>query len=808
MKFLNKFKIRTKVLASFIIVLLLTAFIGSVALIQSMRAEANVTRLADDLAVEQHVADDIAARIWQLRFYAAQYIALQDQSVLVNYQSELENFQSMLGEADALVTDPERRDMLAAIHTDVEAYSQTVTEIGDIIFRRKTVATDTLDPQGLLAQSKLEDLRRGAFNKGKALPAYYAGTANQYLQFAQVSASKYLERGTPTLIQQFNQRYEQAQNAFNRLDNELKDPDQRQLAQEARTAFDTYAQAFTELQADYQTQAQLVTKLNALGLQVGDKGQQMADSVAAEFQETKGQTHTDATTMRWQILLALVVAIVIGLALAWVTAQGIIGPVRVVMNAAFSMAEGDISQIETIDSQDEIGAMSNAFRKMVIYLQGMVTAAQRLANGDLSTEVVPLSEKDLLGNAFAQMIDNLHNMVEQVRATALTVADASAQLMAAAAQSGEASEQIAATLQQVAQGTASQAAGMTRATDTVNQVVRAVEGVAQGAQEQAAAAAKTSDVTAQVAHIIQQVAESAQSGADGSAHSIEAAREGAETIAQVVDKMQNIHTTVELIGQRVREMGQRSEQVGVIVETIDDIAAQTNLLALNAAIEAARAGEHGKGFAVVADEVRKLAEKSATAAGEIANLVKAIRQTAVEAAHAMDEGVAAVAGGVTQADQSGEALHTILQSAEGVNKLMIDIATAAQQMNIASDQLIGATEAVSAVIEENTAATQEMTASASEVMDVIEGIASISEENSAAVEEVSAAAEEMNAQVTEVAASANKLDEMAKAMQQMVAAFKLDSDDVIIDDGVEEAATEYDEQTETNIEYEDAILQN
>ncbi|MCB0190962.1 MAG: globin-coupled sensor protein [Anaerolineae bacterium] len=395
---------------------------------------------------------------------------------------------------------------------------------------------------------------------------------------------------------------------------------------------------------------------------------------------------------------------------------------------------------------------------------------------DLATVKIKSTEHDL-SEYYADFKTTMRATLTETTKSANHLLIAARQLASIADQAGLATSQIASTMQNVAYGTEQQTSSVTKASNIVGSVSQAIDSVAKGAQEQTKAVLKSAEIANKIATAIHQVVTNAQTGAKGATEAAQLARDGAETVEETIEKMNTIKTRVGLSTQKVQEMGQRSAQIGAIVETIDDIASQTNLLALNAAIEAARAGEHGKGFAVVADEVRKLAEKSAEATKEIADLIKGIQETVSEAVVAMEEGASEVESGASRANDAGRALADILKAVEAVNEQVKDISAAAQQMAASSNELDSAMEAVSTVVKENTSSTKEMATSSSEVSQAIDNIAGVSRSNSAAVEEVSAATEEMSAQVEEVSASAQTLSNMAQALQQLVAQFNLDEDE-------------------------------
>ena len=348
-----------------------------------------------------------------------------------------------------------------------------------------------------------------------------------------------------------------------------------------------------------------------------------------------------------------------------------------------------------------------------------VKGAKSLAEGDLSSKIEITSKDELgqLGVAFEKMRDNLQSLIKDIKNNSEQLAASSEELTASAGQSANVANQVATTISTMANGVVQQH---------------------QASQE----------MTASIENLslsIQVIATNTDSVSTSSRMAVGVAKDGRKVIEKAIDQMERVKNTVNNSAEVVAVLGTRSKEISNIIGVITSIAGQTNLLALNAAIEAARAGEQGRGFAVVADEVRKLAEESGKAAKQIETLISEIQQETERAVNVMTVGTQEVKIGTDVVNEAGQSFENISQVIEGVVSQVNEIASAIQQISKNSH----------------------------EVLTSVKVVDKINEDSAGQAETISAATQEQSASMEQIAASSNELVRMAENLQNSIRIFKL-----------------------------------
>ena len=353
-------------------------------------------------------------------------------------------------------------------------------------------------------------------------------------------------------------------------------------------------------------------------------------------------------------------------------------------------------------------------------LSEVVQGMGEMAKGNLAAEPPMVRSRDEIGQvaqAVGVMQANLRTLLKQFAQSAENMAASSEELTASASQSAQAANQVAASIAQVAQGSEKQLTAVDNTAAVVQQMSAGIQQVASNAGNVSEVADKTS-----------------QAGYDGKS-----------AINQVISQMDSIGQGTAQVGDAIGKLSASSKQIGEIVGVISAIAAQTNLLALNAAIEAARAGEQGRGFAVVADEVRKLAEQSGDAAKQIASLISENGQNIELAVVAMQSGNAEVKRGIEIVGSAGDAFEKIAALVQQVSVEVREISAAVEEMASGSEQMVGSMKEIERVSKTTAGETQT----------------------------VSAATQEQSASMHEIASASQNLAKMAEGLQVAIAKFRL-----------------------------------
>ncbi len=398
------------------------------------------------------------------------------------------------------------------------------------------------------------------------------------------------------------------------------------------------------------------------------------DELKAYYHEHAGgasdEVHAQMDTSILLMIVLSAIGIVIGIVAAFFITRGISKPIqRVVdateaMNHEFAEMESAVEAIAANDLTREIP--ESQLEKIGLDSKDEVGVLVKAIESTLEA-------KDRMSISLRRMSANLNNMVRQL-------SDNARELVSAATEIASSSEQMS-----------------------------------RGAQDQTQQVTQVSTAVEQMTATIVESSKNAGDASGAASNASETASTGGQVVSETITGMQQIADTVRHSAEAIAKLATSADQIGEIIGVIDDIADQTNLLALNAAIEAARAGEQGRGFAVVADEVRKLAERTGKATGEITEMIKGIQTDTSAAVEGMEAGIQQVDKGRELADQAGSSLGEIVSMSQRVMDMIQQIATASEEQSTAAEQISRNIEHIAGITRESASGAEQSAAAAEEL---------------------------------------------------------------------------------------------
>jgi len=407
------------------------------------------------------------------------------------------------------------------------------------------------------------------------------------------------------------------------------------------------------------------------------------------------------------IMLAVVTAILI--------TASIVNPLKNAVDAAERLATGDVSAEINSDAKDESGQLQRSMGQMIQSLRAMGETANRIARGDLDLEVVPKSERDVFGIAMKNMVESL----KQMAATADRIAggDLTGEFQPASSRDrlgnsfvtmARSLRELNSEIREVVNVLASSA----------GEIMTTVSEFASTSSETASAINETNATVQEVRQTTDLTSQKAKHVYETARNSVSVAKTGKKSVDDAIGGMQGIHERMGFIADRIVKLSEQSQAIGDIIATVNDLAEQSNLLAVNAAIEAAKAGEHGRGFAVVAQEVKNLATQSKQATAQVRSILGDIQKATTAAVLATEQGSKAVETGMKQSSEAGEAIRLLSASIEDSSNSTLQIVTSTQEQAIGMDQIATAIQSINQASNQNVAGSRQIETATRNIYDL------------------------------------------------------------------------------------------
>ncbi|HXG57484.1 MAG TPA: HAMP domain-containing methyl-accepting chemotaxis protein [Thermoanaerobaculia bacterium] len=475
-------------------------------------------------------------------------------------------------------------------------------------------------------------------------------------------------------------------------------------------------------------------------------------------------------------ITALALAAAIGL--AYLASRLIVVPILDLVSTAKLVAKGDLTQRADVASNDEIGDLGEAFNAMAANLErtmkSLLQAQAKLKN---VVETVDSRSRTVIERVDEQraIIDDTYHSIDKLNGGVKKITENVEALSASSEETSSSMLEMVASMEEVSRHTDTLFSSVEDTSSATHQMVSSINEVDQNVVYLSNFVTDTSSSMLEMSASIAQVEQNAARSYDLALAVADAAESGMKAVRETIEGMEQIRQSVVEANTVVTRLGERSEAIGKILNVIEDVAEQTNLLALNAAILAAQAGEYGKGFSVVAAEIRELSERTASSTRDIANLIRSVQEEVQNALRAMASGSRIVEEGVTLSHEAGKALNNILDSAAKASGMGREIASATREQAKGSETVTRAVERLQELVQQINAATRQQSQGSDHIMRAVESMREVAKYvRQAMVEQksgsamISSAAERMIDMIHEIfQVAANQSAESEKIVRTM-----------------------------------------
>jgi len=501
------------------------------------------------------------------------------------------------------------------------------------------------------------------------------------------------------------------------------------------------------------------------------------------FRLVLNQSQTEsalASLWTWNIAIT---ALVLALAsiLAWFASQFIVRPILALVTTARQIAKGDLTQRAEVGTGDEIGSLAEAFNAMAADLEKTVkNLIQSQTKLKSVVETVDSRSHLVISRVDEQraVIDETYNSIDQLNSGVRKITDNVEALSASSEETSSSMLEMVASMEEVSRHTDTLFTSVEDTASATHQMVSSISEVDQNVVYLTSFVTDTSASMVEMSASIAEVEANAARSYDLTLAVADAAESGMKAVRETIDGMEEVRQSVVEANAVVSRLGDRSVAIGKILNVIEDVAEQTNLLALNAAILAAQAGEYGKGFSVVAAEIRDLSERTASSTRDIANLIRGVQEEVENALRVTSAGSSLVENGVALSHEAGKALNVILDSASKASNMGKEIASATREQAAGSENVTRAVDRLQTMVGQINAATRQQAAGSDHIMKAVEQMREVTKyvrqamvEQKSGSSMISAAAERMIEMIHEIfqvaAGQSSESEKIVATMQQV-----------------------------------------